>query len=317
MGAYLAQRRLALEDFARTFLVPNELVRLSPATSERWVVDSWRVELAGRGIDGIVAKRIDLPYMAGERTGVLKVKWMHTIDCVVGGFRYAAADGTKSIGELLLGLYDERGILHHVGFCASLHGAERAELVARFEHLIREPGFTGRVPEESRRAGCARTGRGLEAARGLAGRRSAIRSFLGRPIPARRPLRALANGPIAATLHDRSGGQRAPVRDALACIMRGCCSARASSSWCPRSRKSGAHRPCRRDAARVRRHGRRDRRRQHRRDCRRGARPRRRPRRDREPRATRGRGRRNRDGLPPRAGANGARKTTRSGGHGR
>jgi ATP-dependent DNA ligase len=152
VGALLAQRRLALEDFARTHLVPNPVLRLSPATSERWVVDRWKAELPLRRIDGIVAKRIDLPYMAGERTGMHKVKWTHTVDCVVGGFRYAQG-ASSAIASLLLGLYDDAGFLHHVGFCSRLREDERTALAPKLERLVREPGFSGRVPGGASRWG--------------------------------------------------------------------------------------------------------------------------------------------------------------------
>ena len=93
--------------------------------------------------DGVVAKRLDLPYLPGERA-MLKVKRMRTADCVVGGFRYES--GRKLVGSLLLGLYDDEGLLHHVGFTSAIAAAEKPELTKRLQKLIMPPGFTGDAP---------------------------------------------------------------------------------------------------------------------------------------------------------------------------
>jgi ATP-dependent DNA ligase len=95
------------------------------------------------GTDGVMAKRLDLPYRFGERA-MLKVKRIRTADCVVGGFRYG--QGSKLIGSLLLGLYDDQGLLHHVGFTSALAGIDKADLTAKLERLIGPPGFTGDAP---------------------------------------------------------------------------------------------------------------------------------------------------------------------------
>ena len=66
-----------------------------------------------------MAKRLDLPYQAGNREGMQKIKMHRTADCVVGGFRYGESPqspGKGLIGSMLLGLYDDEGLLHHVGF---------------------------------------------------------------------------------------------------------------------------------------------------------------------------------------------------------
>ncbi len=73
-----------------------------------------------------------------------KIKLLRTADCVVGGFRYAT--NKRVIGSLLLGLYDENGLLNHVGFCSGLKDAERKALTAKLEKLIAPPGFTGHAP---------------------------------------------------------------------------------------------------------------------------------------------------------------------------
>jgi ATP-dependent DNA ligase len=75
---------------------------------------------------------------------MLKIKNLRTVDCVVGGFRYGT--NKKVVGSLLLGLYDEDGLLHHVGFTSSMEGASRAALTRKLEALIQPPGFTGRAP---------------------------------------------------------------------------------------------------------------------------------------------------------------------------
>jgi ATP-dependent DNA ligase len=94
-------------------------------------------------LDGIVAKRLDLPYSPGERA-MQKIKNLKTADCVVGGFRYLAAKPV--VGSLLLGLYDDEGLLQHVGFTSSLATASRAEVTGKLRKLIGPPGFTGKAP---------------------------------------------------------------------------------------------------------------------------------------------------------------------------
>lgn len=73
-----------------------------------------------------------------------KIKNFRSADCVVGGFRYGAK--TKVVGSLLLGLYDAKGALHHVGFTSSLSAADRPAITKKLEKLIAPPGFTGKAP---------------------------------------------------------------------------------------------------------------------------------------------------------------------------
>ena len=116
---------------------------LSPATTKRSLAQRW-YRAAGRGaLDGIVAKRLDQAYESGERV-MLKIKPIRTADCVVGGFRYASRG--KIIGSLLLGLFDDAGVLHHVGFTSTLNTTERKKLTPKLEALVKGPGFTGRAP---------------------------------------------------------------------------------------------------------------------------------------------------------------------------
>jgi ATP-dependent DNA ligase len=141
-GRPLAQRRAALEDFFAT-VPPTPRLRLSPATPEQATAERWMRERA-RGLDGVVAKRLDAAYLSGERSAMQKVKRLRTADCVVGGFRYATSGG--EVGSLLLGLYDAVGLLHHVGFSSSFTAGERRALRGILEPLIGPPGFTGHAP---------------------------------------------------------------------------------------------------------------------------------------------------------------------------
>ena len=139
----LEQRRERLDAFAKKYLRGKSIV-LSQATRRLATARGW-LEGGGQGdLDGVVAKRLDSPYRSGERNGMVKVKRQRTADCVVGGFRYATKG--RTVGSLLLGLYDDEGLLHHVGFCSSLSAAERKGLTGRLERLRQPPGFTGRAP---------------------------------------------------------------------------------------------------------------------------------------------------------------------------
>ncbi len=142
-GEPLSERRGRLEAFASKHFAENPAIVLSPATTDAAGAKKWLSEV-GLRLDGIVAKRLDLPYQSGNRTGMQKVKLMRTADCVVGGFRYGT--GSKTVGSLLLGLYDGEGLLDHIGFCSSLTAAQKKELTPQLEKLIEPPGFTGRAP---------------------------------------------------------------------------------------------------------------------------------------------------------------------------
>jgi ATP-dependent DNA ligase len=117
-------------------------LRLAPFTRDLPKARSW---LARRraALDGVIAKRLDLPYRPGERA-MLKVKRVRTADCVVGGFRYESA--SRHVGSLLIGLYDEKGLLHHVGFTSAISDRDKPALTKRLEKLIAPPGFTGDAP---------------------------------------------------------------------------------------------------------------------------------------------------------------------------
>jgi ATP-dependent DNA ligase len=141
--APLSERRKKLDAFAKKYFAKNPTIELSPETTDLEIAQGW---LAGAGgdVDGVIAKQLDLPYQSGNRHGMVKVKRLRTVDCVVGGFRYASAG--KVIGSLLLGLYDDEGLLHHVGFTSSFKASEKPALTKKVEALIKPPGFTGRAP---------------------------------------------------------------------------------------------------------------------------------------------------------------------------
>jgi ATP-dependent DNA ligase len=139
----LAARRKKLDALAKKYFLKNKSIELSPQTADLKTAKNW---LAGAGVDldGVIAKRTDMPYQSGNRHGMVKVKRLRTADCVVGGFRYASEG--RVVGSLLLGLYDQKGLLHHVGFTSSFKADEKPALTKRLEKLIKPPGFTGNAP---------------------------------------------------------------------------------------------------------------------------------------------------------------------------
>jgi len=141
-GLPLAERRKKLERFAKRYLKAAASIRLSPITEDVAVARTWF--RLGVALDGVIAKRRDLPYQTGKRTGMQKIKARRTADCVVGGFRYLSKKAL--VGSLLLGLYDDGGMLDHVGFTSSIHDEDRRELTEKLRKLIKPPGFTGNAP---------------------------------------------------------------------------------------------------------------------------------------------------------------------------
>jgi ATP-dependent DNA ligase len=136
----LAERRAALEALHEREEAASIL--LSPMTCDRAVAQGW-LDMAGGALDGVVAKRRDGTYQSGERA-MLKIKQLRTADCVVGGFRYAA--GSREVGSLLLGLFNDEGKLDHVGFTSAFADQDRKALTKRLEALVGPPGFTGDAP---------------------------------------------------------------------------------------------------------------------------------------------------------------------------
>ncbi len=128
-------------------------VHLTPVTSEADVARDWFSRFEGAGLDGVIVKDGELRYLPDKRA-MLKVKHERTADCVVGGFRWHKSGGV--VGSLLLGLFDDAGILHHVGVASSFSAARRAEFVETLEPYRRDAAVghpwivegtpTGRVP---------------------------------------------------------------------------------------------------------------------------------------------------------------------------
>ena len=147
-----SERRVHLERFLK-LLKQQSPIRLTEYTRDRRVALRWlRGDLAA--IDGVVAKRLDLDYRFGERA-MIKVKRMRTADCVVGGFRYE--QDRRVVGSLLLGLFDDAGLLHHVGFTSSIAETDKEKLTKELEKLRSPPGFTGDAPGGPSRWSTARS----------------------------------------------------------------------------------------------------------------------------------------------------------------
>jgi len=139
----IEERRKSLEKFAGKYIQENERIKLSPSTTDYEVAKEWW-ELVGKGLDGLIAKKLGVAYQSGNRKGMLKIKKMRTADCVVGGFRYGT--NSKLVGSLLLGLYDPDGLLHHVGFSSSIRAADKKALTEKLEAIEGGEGFSGNRP---------------------------------------------------------------------------------------------------------------------------------------------------------------------------
>ena len=142
-GLTLDARRKALEAFAKKYLRGQKSIRLSPATTKIAEAKKW-LQQVGATLDGIVAKRRDMTYQSGKRHGMRKIKNYRSADCVVGGFRYN--EGKPVVGSLLLGLYNDDGLLDHVGFTSSLKGEEKKVLTAKLKKFAGGDGFSGDKP---------------------------------------------------------------------------------------------------------------------------------------------------------------------------
>ena len=140
LPAPLSERRKALEEFYSRNSQPR--LKLSPVTLDRPIAENW-LSKTGGAIDGVIAKRLDSPYRPGQRS-MIKVKQLRTADCVVGGFRYLERE--RLVGSLLLGLYNDRGELDHVGFTSAISADHRKALTKELEALVQPPGFTGNAP---------------------------------------------------------------------------------------------------------------------------------------------------------------------------
>lgn len=136
----LRERRSRLEQLLRSARPP---VHLSPITDDPKLALGWLQRYDGAGLDGLVAKRVDETYKAGERA-MIKVKQQRTVDCVVGGFRWSS--NAKTIGSLLLGVYRGK-TLHYIGHTSGFSEEERRALVDVLRPLMGGTSFgEGRAP---------------------------------------------------------------------------------------------------------------------------------------------------------------------------
>lgn len=150
-----AVRRAALEELLGAVEPP---VYLTPVTRDRAIALDWLTRFEGAGLDGVIAKLESGAYLPAKRA-MIKVKHSRTADCVVAGFRYHKS-GKDAVGSLLLGLYDESGVLQHVGVTSSFTMTMRRQLVeelaplrmnAMNDHPWRE--WAGAAAESSRMPG--------------------------------------------------------------------------------------------------------------------------------------------------------------------
>lgn len=123
MATPQGERRTRLESI---LVGRHERVHLTLVTRDRAQAQDWFERFEGAGLDGVIAKRLDAPYQPGKRA-MTKVKHQRTADCVVAGLRWHKL-GEPIVGSLLLGLYDEAGVLHHVGVTSSFTMERRREL---------------------------------------------------------------------------------------------------------------------------------------------------------------------------------------------
>src|SRR4051812_25404364 len=155
MAAPQGERRGSLEELLAKIEKP---VYVTPMTRERALAQDWLGRFVGAGLDGVVAKPAGIAYQPGKRA-MIKVKHARTAECVVAGFRWHKS-GKDAVGSLLLGLYDDAGVLQHVGVTSSFTMAMRKQLVkelaalrkgAMEEHPWRE--WAGAAAESSRMPG--------------------------------------------------------------------------------------------------------------------------------------------------------------------
>jgi len=125
-----AARRVALEKLLGKVKPP---VHLTPVTRDRTLALDWLTRFEGAGLDGVIAKPVSSTYQPGKRA-MLKIKHARTAECVVAGFRWHKS-GDDVVGSLLLGLYDDKGMLQHVGVTSSFTMAVRKQLAKELAPL--------------------------------------------------------------------------------------------------------------------------------------------------------------------------------------
>jgi ATP-dependent DNA ligase len=139
-----SERRAALEQVFE----PGEHAHVTPTTSDVGIARQWFDIFEGAGLDGLIGKPADVHYLPGKRA-MLKIKHRRTADCVVGGFRWHKTGDV--VGSLLLGLYDDAGLLHNVGVVGAFPAAQRASLVRELAPLrvnaeVDHPWLSGAAP---------------------------------------------------------------------------------------------------------------------------------------------------------------------------
>jgi ATP-dependent DNA ligase len=132
MATPQSERRRMLEKLLAKATPP---LHLTPMTRDRAVASEWLATFEGAGLDGVIAKPAQIPYQPGKRA-LIKIKHVRTADCVVAGFRWHVS-AKDAIGSLLLGLYDDRGVLQHVGVTSAFTMAMRKQLAVELEPLRR------------------------------------------------------------------------------------------------------------------------------------------------------------------------------------
>ena len=130
-GAPQSERRGLLE---RALSSAPPAIHVTPVTRDLAIAADWLARFEGAGLDGVIAKPAQGIYEPGKRA-MLKIKHARTADCVVAGFRWHKDGRDERVGSLLLGLYDDKGALHHVGVTSSFTMARRRELAIELAPL--------------------------------------------------------------------------------------------------------------------------------------------------------------------------------------
>ncbi len=204
-------------------------VHVTRTTTDPAVAEEWFHQFEGAGLDGVVAKPMGAPYQPNART-MLKIKHERTADVVVAGYRLHKTSTPEKplLGSLLLGLYDGSGRLQHIGVSASFTAKRREELIEELQPLVvddlsehpwgewsavpdlgdRQPGQGSRHPEPLER----RQGPVVRAAASGAGPRGRLRPHGGQPVPAHRPVQALAARPRPRVLRLRAARRAGELR---------------------------------------------------------------------------------------------------------
>ena len=154
-GKPFDQRRRALELFYQKYCIGSPGIRLSPSSRSVAEAKEW-LRRTGATLDGVIAKRRDFNYRTSDRSGMQMIKNFRSADCVVGGFRYN--ENNPLVGSLLLGLYDSKGRLNHVGFTSTIKREDKSALTKKLKSLVGGPGFTGNAPGGRSRWATKRSG---------------------------------------------------------------------------------------------------------------------------------------------------------------